>query len=203
MNRPPDIDELLSGVEDPAERERLRRVHRLLLETEPPPELSSTLLTPPPARGYRFFPQRLLRPRTVLVGAALLGAFLVGLLAGSPSSDRAGPAAGIKIARTIQLAGEGNDTGAIGVGAADEKGNWPIVLSVWGLEHLTGGDYYKLALTRNGKPVVTCGTFNVAGRQTTVRMVAAYDLNRFDGWVVTLWDAETRSDKPVLWEKRA
>lgn len=202
MNRPPDIEELLAGVDDPAERERLRRVHQLLLETEPPPELSSALQTPPPARGATFFPQRLLRPRTVLVGAALLGAFFVGLLAGAPSSDQ-GPAAGIQIDRTIQLEGEGNDTGAIGIGVRDGKGNLPMVVSVWGLEHLTDGDYYTLALTREGKPVVTCGTFNVSGRQTTVRMLAAYNLEGFDGWVVLHYDSTTHDDTPVLWTKRA
>jgi hypothetical protein len=73
-----------------------------------------------------------------------------------------------------------------------------MVLSVWGLEHLTDGDYYTLALTRDGKPIVTCGTFNVAGHQTTVRMIAAYNLKRFDGWAVMLWDAQTRDEKPVL-----
>lgn len=202
MNRPPDLEELMNGVEDPAERERIRRVHELLLETEAPPELSSQLLTPPPARGHTLFPRRLLRPRTVLVAAALLGAFLVGFLAGSPGSDQ-GPAAGMRITETIQLDGEGNDTGAIGIGASDEKGNWPMVVSVWGLEHLTDGDYYKVSLTRDGEAVVTCGTFNVSGRQTTVRMIAAYNLKGFDGWVVTLWDAQTRDEEPVLWPKRA
>jgi hypothetical protein len=202
LNRPPDIDDLMNGVEDPNERERLRRMHQLLLETEPPPELSTTLLTPPPARGFTLFPQRLLRPRTVLVGAALIGAFFVGFVAGSPGSDRVGPAAGIQIDRTIQLEGEGDDTGAIGVGVPDSKGNTPMVISVWGLEHLLEGDYYTLALSRDGKPVVTCGTFNVSGRQTTVRMIAAYNLKRFDGWVVMLWDAQTRDEKRVLWSTR-
>lgn len=201
MNRPPDIDDLMNGVEDRNERERLRRMHQLLLETEPPPELSTALLTPPPARGNTLFPQRLLRPRTVLVAAALVGAFFVGLLVGSPNSDRVGPTAGMQIDRTIQLEGEGDDTGAIGVGVIDSKGNTPMVVSVWGLEHLLDGDYYTLALTRAGKPVVTCGTFNVAGRQTTVRMIAAYNLNRFDGWAVMLWDAQTRDEKRVLWSK--
>lgn len=203
MNRPPDIDELLSGVDDPSERERLRRVHQLLLETEPPPELSTALLTPPPARGHTMFPQRLLRPRTVLVGAALVGAFFVGLVAGSPNSENAGPAAGIQIARTLQLEGKGNDRGAIGLGVRDAKGNVPMVVSVWGLEHLSDGDYYTLALTKKGKPVVTCGTFNVSGRQTTVRMLAAYNLEGFDGWVVLHYDSTTHDDTPVLWTEKA
>ena len=40
MSKRPDFDELLGGVEDPEERARLQRVHELLLETDPPPELS-------------------------------------------------------------------------------------------------------------------------------------------------------------------
>jgi hypothetical protein len=195
----PEFDELLDGGESPEERERLRRVHDLLVATDPPPELSSTLLKPPPPRGHVLFPKRRLSPRLVLVGAAVFGAFLVGFLAGSPDSDREGPAAGIDIARTVQLEGEGDANGAVGVGFRDEKGNLPMVLSVWGLRHLTDGDYYTLALTRKGGRTVNCGTFNVSGDQTTVRMIAAYDLKRFEGWAVMLWDAQTRDETRVLW----
>ena len=202
MSRRPDFDELVDGVADADEEARLRRVHDLLVATEPPPQLSSTLLKPPPPRGHVLFPRRRLSPRLVLAGAAVFAAFLIGLLAGSPGSDQEGPAAGIKIARTVQLEGEGDTDGAIGVGVRDAKGNLPMVLTVSGLDHLTDGDYYTLALTRNGKPIVTCGTFNVSGNRTTVRMIAAYDLKRFDGWAVMLWDAQTRGETPVLQSDR-
>ena len=67
-----------------------------------------------------------------------------------------------------------------------------MILTVRGLAPLSGGDYYTLALAKRGKPVVTCGTFNVADRtQRTLHMSAAYDLKSFDGWVVTRWDAKT------------
>jgi hypothetical protein len=203
LTRPPDFDKLLDGVEDPDERARLERVHELLVQAGPPPELSPTLLTPPPAspRDLPWQRQRRMRPRTVLVAAGLVTAFLVGYLAAAPGDDRVGPAAGLKIARTVQLEGEGDATGAIGVGVRDEKGNWPMVVSVWGLDHLAGGDYYMLALTKKGKPVVTCGTFNVSGHQTTVRMVAAYNLKGFDGWVVLHYDAKRHDDTPVLRSK--
>jgi hypothetical protein len=198
VSRRPEFDELVDGVENAEEEARLRRVHDLLVETEPPPELSSTLLKPPPPRGHVLFPRRRLSPRLVLTGAAVFAAFLIGLLAGSPGSDQEGPAAGIKIARTVQLEGEGDADGAIGIGVRDAKGNLPMVITVWGLDHLTEGDYYTLALTRKGKPIVTCGTFNVSGDRTTVRMIAAYDLKRFDGWAVMLWDAQTRGETRVL-----
>jgi hypothetical protein len=202
VSRPPEFDELVDGVADAEEEARLRRVHDLLVATEPPPELSSSLRKAPPPRGHVLFPRRRLNPRLVLTGAAVFAAFLIGLLAGSPGSDQEGPAAGIKIARTVQLEGEGDTDGAIGVGVRDAKGNLPMVLTVSGLDHLTDGDYYTLALTRNGKPIVTCGTFNVSGNRTTVRMIAAYDLKRFDGWAVMLWDAQTRGETPVLQSDR-
>ena len=200
MNRPPDFDELLEGVDDPRERERLRRVHELLLETDPPPELSPTLVTPPPAspRDLPWQRPRRVRPRAVLVVAVVITAFLVGYLAGNADSPPQGSANGMTIVRTVELAGEGGASGAIGVGAADETGNWPMVVTTLGLDHVSDGDYYTLKLMKDGEARVTCGTFNVSGRQTTVRMVASYNLKSFDGWVVMLWDAQKREDRPVL-----
>lgn len=200
MNRPPDLDELLEGVEDPEERARLQRVHELLLETEPPPELSPTLATPPPAspRDLPWQRPRRVRPRAVLVGAVIVTALFLGYLLGASDNSSQGSASGLKIVRTVQLEGEGEAGGAVGIGARDQIGNWGMVVSVWGLAQGLDGDYYKLTLTRDGKPTVTCGTFNVADRQTTVRMVAAYNLERFDGWVVTFWDAQTREEETVL-----
>lgn len=200
MNRPPNFDELMEGVEDPRERARLQRVHELLLETEAPPELSSTLATPPPAspRDLPWQRPRRVRPRYVFVGAILVTSFFLGYLAGDSGSPSQGSASGLNIVRTIELDGEGKAGGAIGVGARDQSGNWGMVVSVWGLDQASGGDYYTLALLKKGKPTVTCGTFNVSGRRTTVRMVAAYNLTGFDGWVVLHYDADSHDDTPVL-----
>jgi hypothetical protein len=200
VTRRPSFDELVEGIEDPEERARLQRVHEVLLETEAPPELSPTLATPPPAspRDLPWQRPRRVRPRFVLVGAAIVTAFFIGFLTGSADSPNQGSTAGMDVVRTIQLDGEGNDSGAIGVGARDDKGNWPMVVTVWGLDPGLDGDYYTLALTKKGKPTVTCGTFNVLGRQTTVRMVAAYNLEGFDGWVVLHYDAESHDNTPVL-----
>jgi hypothetical protein len=199
VNRRPDFDDLLEGVESEEERARLKRVHELLAHTPPPPELSPLLETPPPASGAQLPWQRprRLRPRAVLAVGVLITAFLVGYLAGSSenSTREANP---LRDARTIQLEGEGDANGAIGIGARDEKGNWPMILSVWGLDHLIDGDYYTLALTKDGEPKVTCGTFNVSGHQTTIRMTAAYNLSGFDGWVVLRYDAQSHDDTPVL-----
>jgi hypothetical protein len=90
----------------------------------------------------------------------------------------------------VRLAGTSlapNATAKLELGKSDSHGNWPMVLHVKGLERLPKGGYYDLYLTKGGKPVVLCGTFNVAGQQAVIRMSAAYDLSHFDrnGWVVT------------------
>ena len=56
------FDELVGDIEDPAERERLRRVHELLLSVEAPPELSG--------RAARAARRRRRRSRSCRGGAA-------------------------------------------------------------------------------------------------------------------------------------
>jgi hypothetical protein len=213
VSRPPDFDELVGGIEEPEERERLRRVHELLVEAGPPPELSPALASAAPPveaeqaaedeRELSWLPRRRLGAALVLVGAVLAGTFGLGYLVGGSDSE-GGETAGIQISRTAPLTSNSGATGVVNVGRGDADGNWPMILTVRGLPPLTGGDYYTVALARHGKPTVTCGTFNVADRsQKTVRMSAAYDLKRFDGWVITRWDSETRDETPVLWTTRA
>ena len=213
MSRPPDFDELTGGVEEPDERDRLRRVHELLVEAGPPPELSAALASAAPPveaapatedeRDFSWLPKRRLGAALVLVGAVLAATFGLGYLVGGSGSE-GGETAGVQIARTAPLSGRGEASGVVNVGRSDADGNWPMILTVRGLAPLTGGDYYVLALAKSGKPIVTCGTFNVADRgQRTLRMTAAYDLKGFDGWVVTRWDAKTHDETPVLWTTRA
>src|SRR5260221_334334 len=87
MTRPPDFDELLGADVAHDERERLRRVHELLLEAGPPPEVSPeiaygpTLGTTLSRRGSGR-----VRRRVLLLAAAVLVlaiAFLGGYLAGN------------------------------------------------------------------------------------------------------------------------
>jgi hypothetical protein len=195
VSRPPDFDELVEGIERPEDRERLRRVHELLVEAGPPPELSPGLASVPLPE-----PKRRSRPRLVGVlafaGAVLAAMFGIGYLAGSSGSEASGP----PIRETIALRSDGDASGVVNVGFKGADGNWPMLVTVRGLEPLRGGDYYELALTKDGKPRVTCGTFNVADRsQQTIRLSAAYNLEGFDGWVVLRYDAKTHDDTPVLW----
>ena len=76
-------------------------------------------------------------------------------------------------------------SGKIELGPRDEStGNWKMRLTVDGLPHLEGNDYYILWLARDGVYAGACGTFNVNGR-TTVDLTASYTLSEYDAWVVT------------------
>ena len=210
--KPPDLNELLEGVEDPRERDRLRRMHDLLVATGPPPELSPALAGAPAAPAAdeeepdtSWMPPRRLGA-ALLIGAGLLGAaFGVGYIAGQDGSDsRPAAAPPEQPASVVALrpSDQNNTAGAsIRLGRKRADGNLPMVVTVRGLDHLAGGDYYTLALTRKGKPVVTCGTFNVAAAgTTTIRMIAAYDLDNFDGWAITRYDQQSHNDKVVMTE---
>lgn len=201
----PEFDELVEGVESAEERARLRRVHELLQEAGPPPELSPVLasMTPPeeePAdeADVAWLPPRRLGAALVLAATLLLASFAVGYFAGNNRSS--GGTEAIKVTRTIALHGEGTSTGVVSVGQADADGNIPMLITVRGLAPLPEGDYYSLTLTKGGKPVVTCTTFNVGDRGTnTIDLVAAYDLSGFDGWAVTQWHAKKHDETRVLW----
>jgi hypothetical protein len=198
MNRTPDFDELMEGIQGPEERERLRRVHELLVQAGPPPELSPALASAPSPEQKRhtsWLPRPRLAAVLVLAGALTAAAFGIGYLVG----DSGDGANALPVRKTVALTGMNDASGVVKIGFKGADGNWPMVVTVSGLEPLYAGDYYRLALTKHGKPIVTCGTFNVSGGQTTVRMIAAYNLKGFDGWVVTLWNAQTHDEQPVLW----
>ena len=191
--RPPDFDELVGSDVSPAERDRLRRVHDLLLKAEAPPELSPELETVP-------WPEEALAPlglsrrpraqrRSPLLAAAVLAtvavaAFLLGQATANKST------ASFDTQHVVSLHGTPLDRDALAtiqLGSRDREGNWPMLVHVTGLQQLPEGGYYDLYLTRGGRPVALCGSFNVVGGEATVRLSAAYDLQHFDrdGWVVT------------------
>ena len=182
----PDFDDLLGGDVPAEERARLRRVHAALVASGPPPELSP-LLREPPGRPRadvipvipRGFPPRRAAAAAVLAAALALAAFGGGYLTGSD---------GFRATRVVELRGTEAAPGAtasLQLGKRDAGGNWPMVLTVEGLEPLPRTGYYELYLTRNGKPLAHCGSFDVEDEgRTKVRLSAAYDLGRFDGWVV-------------------
>jgi hypothetical protein len=186
MTRAPDFDDLVGSDVPDEERARLLRAHQLLVEAGPPPELSPELDSVP----WPDESQPLLRPkrrRSVLLAAAIATAIGIGFALGQstgPSSSS------VQTVRVVKLAGTNLDSDARGtleLGKADAGGNWPMILHARGLQQLAEGGYYDLYLTKGGKPVVLCGSFNVKGGEVVVTFSAAYDLSHFDkdGWVVT------------------
>ena len=191
IRRPPDFDDLVGGEVPFGERERLRRVHDLLVEAGPPPELSPELEAVPwpedalaPLGLARRAGTRKRSPLLIAAAAATIAAaaFLLGQ-ATSGSSPNA-----IDVQRVVKLEGTALDSDALAtleLGSPDQHGNWSMILHATGLNPLPEGGYYDLYLTRGGKPIALCGTFNVRRAGVTVPFTAAYTLKRFDGWVVT------------------
>ena len=77
MTRPPGFRELVGDDLPDEERDRLLRVHELLVQAGPPPELAPALATTPVAESrVRLLPRR--RARAVLLLAAALAAVMFG-----------------------------------------------------------------------------------------------------------------------------
>ncbi|HEX5450255.1 MAG TPA: hypothetical protein VFW85_09385 [Gaiellaceae bacterium] len=178
MNDIIDFDDL-----DANERERLERVHALLLQAGPPPELSPSLTKPgappEPARILHLQPRR---QRVLLLAAATVAAvaFGGGYLAGHPSTFTA--------ERVVDMhaTGGGNALAVLKIAERDAVGNWPMRISVSGLpQQAQRTAYYELWLTRKGQPSESCGTFRVHGKTTTVDLSVPYSFKGISGWVVT------------------
>lgn len=187
------FDELVggSGDLDPDERTRLQRVHELLVEAGPPPEVPLDLLKPPAAEPIRLLPQRR-RYALALIAAALVSvAFGSGHLLGGRGDDSS-------VVRSISMAGVGEGGAAVAsieIREQDGAGNWPMLMRVRGLpESRSRDDYYELWLTRNGELADSCGRFIVSGGVTEVTLTVPYGFRRYDGWVVT----RRGSEEPLL-----
>lgn len=178
----PGFDEFIDEGLDPAERERLRGVHELLLAAGPPPELPSALarLAPEESRvGVRPFPV-LTRRRSVAalalaatIAVAAVGGYLLGNGSRTP----------FKTVRVVSM--QGHDSFAsVRVGPNDGNGNWPLEMSVSGLPKLTGKQYYELMLTQDGKPTYPCGRFVMRGHATTLYWTVPYKITGASRWVV-------------------
>lgn len=166
------FSELVGEIDDPQERERLLRVHELLLSVEPPAEL---LPIEPPRRS---------RPVRMALLAAALAALALGsgYLLGARTDDR-------DAVRVIALHGVGQERDAsasISLLPEDAAGNWPLRVVVRGLEpSRSRSDWYELWLTRDGKPARSCGRFTVSAGENSVTFSVPYRLKSFDGWIVT------------------
>ena len=168
------FDELVGEVGDGDERERLRRVHELLLSVDPPPDV---IAAPVPLQRRRR-PQRL----ALLAAALAVLAFIGGYFLGGATADA-------DTVRVISMAGVGETSGAsasIEILDEDEAGNWPMNVVLRGLEPSRDrSDWYELWLTRDGRLVDSCGRFIVHAGRNEVTLSVPYALRSYDGWVVT------------------
>jgi hypothetical protein len=202
MRPVPDFDEMVGSDLPEEERERLRRAHELLVQAGPPPELSPELEAvqwPEEALMPLGLTRRPGKKRSpLLLAATVATAGLLGFVIGQASNSTS---TSLDAARVIQL--KGTDLASDGratleIGDEDSHGNTPMVLHVTGLRSLPPGGYYDLYLTRNGKPLALCGTFNVRRGETVVRMNAAYELGKFDGWVITRQQPGQHEPKDIV-----
>lgn len=166
---------------------RLRRVHELLVQAGPPPDLPPALLEPPTrpavADVAEFpLPPNKRRGALILVAAALaLAVFGAGYLFGHA---KAKPAT-FAVAHVVPMHGNAA-AGLLTVSHRDAAGNWPMQMQVHGLPRQANRDaYYELWLTQNGRPTEPCGQFRVHGKTTRVTFSVPWSSNGVDGWVVT------------------
>ena len=199
MRRHPDFDELLDADVGSGERERLRRVHELLIQAGPPPELAPAVEAGPTLAMTLGRPRRRLKRRVMLLAAALVVvalAFLGGYIAGNNGG-------GLAQGQVLKLAGTRiapRAAASLRILPVDSAGNWPMQLSATGLPKLPARDYYAVYLVRNGKPFAPCGTFIVrsAEQGVSVTLNAPYRLRSSDSWIVTRELAGVDAPGPVV-----
>jgi hypothetical protein len=196
----PNFKDLVGEGLPPAEQERLERVHELLIAAGPPPELPPELEEPPDERGNvrelepTGLPRRRVGAALALAAAIALIAFLGGYLAGYKHTGNDS----FESVRTVALTND-QAQAVVRFGPKDTNGNTPMQLKVEGLKKLPAGDYYTLYMTKDGKPVVVCGTFNVSGPQsTTLKFPVAYDPAHFNGLEIARWDGADHKAVPVV-----
>jgi hypothetical protein len=202
MTRTPDFDDVVGTDLGREERERLARVHDLLVIAGPPPELAPELEGGPTLAMTLGGPRahRHVQRRVALLAAAVM-VLVLAFLAGYIVNGNGG---GVASAHTLKLVGTSQAPRALAslqVQAVDAAGNWPMTLTVTGLPRLSRHGYYTVFLTRNGKIVAPCGGFLVktASRAVSVKLNAPYQLRKGDSWVVTRqWPGDHRAGPVVL-----
>jgi len=172
----------------PDERARLQRVHDLLVQAGPPPDLPPSLAEPP-TRGqeaeivqFPLLPRRRWAVGAVVAAALALVAFAGGYLLGHHKGERATT---FTAERVVPMHGQ-DATAILRIAKRDSAGNWPMQVEVVGLpKQRDPRAYYELWLTRHGTPAEPCGQFRVHGGTTRVAFSVPWDFEGIDGWVVT------------------
>ena len=202
MTRAPDFDELIGAEPDGAERERLRRVHDLIVAAGPPPELSPQLEAGPDMLVTYRHRRRAKKWRRAALLAATLAvlavAFFVGYISGNDSKPVPANFAPARVVAFEPTAEAPNASATLGFGKRDSGGNWPMRLVASGLPRLSGNDYYAVLLTKNGKVIGYCGGFLVKEGRVTAYLNAPYRLAPDVDWIVTVQHPGTRTPGPVV-----
>ena len=195
MTVPPEFRDLVGDDLPAEERARLERVHDLLVEAGPPPELPASLADVP-ERGRQslsWLPRRRAGAALALAAAiavvAFLGGYAVGFRHNSFDKTREVTMHGTSVAPSAQA--------VIKLGKQDDAGNSPMVVTVRGLPSLPERGYYELFVTREGK-FLKCGNFNVEAGTTSVDFTVPYTFEGNDGWIVTRWRRGEDEPGPAL-----
>jgi len=178
----PDFDELVDDDVRGAERERLERVHELLVAAGPPAELPPHLENPMLALTLSRRPGRARRRVAAIaaIAAVLVVAFVLGYLAG----NRGGGLASETSLRLTGTQAAPKALASLRILPVDSSGNWPMRLSATDLPKLGKKWYYEVFLVRDGKIYAPCGSFVSTGT-VDVSLNAPYRLQPHDTWVVT------------------
>jgi anti-sigma-K factor RskA len=197
----PEFRDVVGGNLPPDEEARLRRVHDLLLQAGPPPELPPALEEPPSAepRGELVgFPRRRALVGLLLAAALAVAAFGGGYLAGHSSNGKS-----FSSRLTLSMHGTRaapQATAALELGNAERSGNVPIRMVVQGLPTLPKDGYYELWLTRGNREIASCGAFRIRGNRTEVSLNAPYLIPRGEhpGWIVVAHRSGRAESVPLL-----
>jgi hypothetical protein len=188
VNRRPTFDDLIDADTTGAEREQLQQVHELLLRAGPPPELPPELEAGPNLQITLARRRHHAKRRGMLLLAAALVAFLL-FVGGYAIGNGNSGSSGAKPVVTLNLKGTSEAPSAQASLEVWHRrdGNWPMTLSVVGLQTLPPRRYYEVYVVRGGKILGSCGVFRVKQTRNpvVVTLNAPYPLQKGDSWVVT------------------
>ena len=189
--QPPNFDELVGGDLDPRERDRLQKVHELLLVAGPPPDFTSEHEVPEASATVHVLPRRSRGAIALLAAAIAVLVFALGYLSGARGDDPG-------TFEVVPMTGVGaapDASARLEIFDVDEFGNWPMLLEAKGLRPLPEGRLYELWLTKDGRLAEPCGRFAAEkDGVTVVPLNAPYRLDEYDDWVVI----KQGSDAPLL-----
>jgi hypothetical protein len=198
MTPPPSFDDLIGDDVDREERDRLRRVHDLLVTAGPPAELAPGIESGPTLAMTLGGPSRRLVTRRAALLAAAVVVLLVAFLAGYITGNEGSPSGTLLSLSGTALAPQAE--AKLRIEPVDAAGNWPMTIAARGLPKLTPKGYYEVYLVRNGEIFAPCGGFVVQGGKAavSVKLNAPYRFEKGDTWVVTKRLLGVRKAGPIV-----